>query len=277
MDSARIGAVNMRRLSQAAGTARPLPLLAGIHRRLSGPPIRKGEIDRTAVWKLAGLALAAAYLVFIVQFLDRRLLAALHDGHWTTTWLAATSDLGKFHWYMLPALGVFLATAVADWRCYGRRGRALLTLLCAQSAFALAVLVLTFCGCNLLKLAVGRARPLLLETYGAAYFSPLSPGYAFASFPSGHATALGTVAGILTIWAPSRRWLILGIFLTLAFSRVAAGAHYPSDVAAGFCFGLLVTFAAARWAAARRLGFRPIPGRLLPGVRFGAALAALCR
>ena len=72
----------------------------------------------------------------------------------------------------------------------------------------------------------------------------LADGFAF---PSGHITAGVAVLGMLAIIAivrlgawRSRAWVLAPVALILtvsAFSRVASGAHWPSDVLAGFLLG----------------------------------------
>lgn len=219
--------------------------------------------------------LAAAYATYLVHFFDSAAITWMRgDGAWLAAWLGAPTSLGKFHWYMMPALGIGLAVAVTDWEARSRRGKAFLTLCLSQALFSLTALILSFTASNLVKIAVGRARPLLLEQHGAAHFSPLTAGYAFASFPSGHATACGTVAAILAIWFPARAVPFGCIFLVLAASRVAAKAHYPSDVIAGFALGFIGTLYLGRWLGSRHLGFRLPKHRLLPLPRFAGALRA---
>jgi len=276
MDSAGARAVNRRRLSQNAARM-PMPIWQGAAFR---HPVRVHTHygDAAWNWRLTAWALLAAYITFATQFFDAAIIAAVKAGDLRgLAWLGRLSDLGKFHWYLLIAAGAGLATYVADWQAYGRRGRSVLCLIRGQALFAFASLVLTFCCCNALKILIGRARPKFLEDLGPGYFSPMSVGYSFASFPSGHATALGSVAGILLIWMPSRAILILAVFASVAFSRVVVRAHYPADVVAGFCLGLLMTIYLARWMAVRRLAFRNVAKRLLPQVRCAAALLAAFR
>ena len=90
---------------------------------------------------------------------------------------------------------------------------------------------------NLLKVLFGRARPRLLDQFGAHYFDPLTFGYLNASFPSGHSTTVGAIVGILMIWFPRWSLLIVELGLFFAATRIAAQAHYPSDVVAGFLLG----------------------------------------
>ena len=62
------------------------------------------------------------------------------------------------------------------------------------------------------------------------------------SFPSGHATAAFTIATVLSLryrkWyvvAPAATWA-----LSVGISRIWTGMHYPTDVMAGACLGVLI-------------------------------------
>ncbi|MEJ6781571.1 phosphatase PAP2 family protein [Aminobacter sp. Piv2-1] len=181
-----------------------------------------------------------------------------------TAWLAWLSDVGLSQWYLVPALAIYLAAATADWQNAGYRLKARLTLLFGQAAFMFAAVAISGIAVNLVKIAFGRARPSMFGELGAYHFSPLVVSKYFSSFPSGHATTLGAAAAVLAIWFP-RHWLPITVAgLGFAMLRVVARAHYPSDVAAGFLFGWVVVALMARMLAARRMGFRPREGKILP-------------
>ena len=57
------------------------------------------------------------------------------------------------------------------------------------------------------------------------------------SYPSGHATSAMVYALILAELAPDRRLALLERAREIGWNRVVAGAHYPSDVAAGRVLG----------------------------------------
>lgn len=116
-----------------------------------------------------------------------------------------------------------------------------------------------------LKVIAGRARPMLHDEAGAWSFDVLNTAYERASFPSGHATSVATLAILAMIAWPGRRGEVAVLALALAVTRVPALAHYPSDVAAGLFVGSAVTLAVARMAAARGVaGLRLDDAALFP-------------
>jgi membrane-associated phospholipid phosphatase len=87
------------------------------------------------------------------------------------------------------------------------------------------------------------------------------------SFPSGHAITALLVVGVLLAGGAARpRWpaavAIALAGLAVALSRIAVGAHWPSDALAGIGLGLLAAAAGAqaerRWRTADRPAARPL-------------------
>ncbi|HJF54104.1 MAG TPA: phosphatase PAP2 family protein [Limosilactobacillus coleohominis] len=93
---------------------------------------------------------------------------------------------------------------------------------------------------RVIKLLIQRPRPT----------TNLLMHYSSYSFPSGHSSAAALVLGclILLTWRVVRRnWIkvtittiLVMLVLAIGFSRVYVGAHYPSDVLAGWCLGTSV-------------------------------------
>jgi membrane-associated phospholipid phosphatase len=94
------------------------------------------------------------------------------------------------------------------------------------------------------------------------------------AFPSGHSTAAMAIAIAGVLVAPPRIRPVAAVAgcalaLTVGFSVVSVGSHFPSDVAGGFLLAAtwgLVTALALRWADARRPE-RAVPGRAATVVR----------
>ncbi|MGH6762732.1 MAG: phosphatase PAP2 family protein [Phyllobacterium sp.] len=180
-------------------------------------------------------------------------------------WRALT-DLGLDYPYVVVSAVVALLFGGLDRDAASDRNRVRLKLIYMQAMFVFASFGLSSTATYLGKFFVGRARPKFMQELGADHLVPFSFGHDFASFPSGHATAFGTLAAILSIWFPRWRGAILPLFILLAFSRVAVGAHYPTDVVAGFSIGMLMVIWFARFLARKGIGFRFIDGRIMPAV-----------
>lgn len=137
--------------------------------------------------------------------------------------------------------------------------------------FALTVLIGQLIVINGVKLFWGRPRMRMITVQEDAYFVPwyrwdrslrtllLSQGVPLEelkSFPSGHTAAASCV--LLYALLPlvknkdnskiAERLVILGLgyILIVAISRIIAGAHFVSDVTAGFAFCVLVIYLAYR-------------------------------
>jgi undecaprenyl-diphosphatase len=178
----------------------------------------------------------------------------------------AITDIGLAQWYLIPAIATLLVVILADWTGIGYGGRARLLTMAGHAAFVVAAVALSGLLTNLLKIVVGRARPIRFDQVGAYEIDLWSFGYANASFPSGHATTMGAVTAILCLWFPRFTVPIVLFGAFLSTTRIAAQAHYLSDIVAGFSLGALFVIVAARFLAARRTVFRPVEGRLLPAV-----------
>lgn len=100
---------------------------------------------------------------------------------------------------------------------------------------ALVALVVSHAIVLLVKRFVGRPRP----SDAMAWQSLVDPPACF-SFPSGHATASSAVALVYSAYFPSLAFPLMALALTIGFSRVRLGVHYPGDVLAGQCIALVV-------------------------------------
>lgn len=88
---------------------------------------------------------------------------------------------------------------------------------------------------EVLKKSAGRARPT--QSDNAYDFHGFSMDY--DSFPSGHATTAGALAGCIVRRHPDSWIIVPAVVLagSIGLSRLTLGKHYPSDVAAGMALG----------------------------------------
>jgi len=90
-----------------------------------------------------------------------------------------------------------------------------------------------------LKRLISRPRPYVAHGAIVAGAHPLDR----FSFPSGHTLHAVAFTVVATAHYPMLAWLFVPFTLLVAYSRVALGLHYPSDVAAGAAIGGLLAWA----------------------------------
>lgn len=188
--------------------------------------------------------------------------------------LAAYTDIGKSTFYLVSALAIMTVISLGDWRRRHVSGKARLALVYSQAFYVLASIAFSGILANVVKFFAARARPKFVDILGPYdFFSRWGIGYDFTSFPSGHATTFGALAAILVLWYPRLRPFTFSACLAGAFSRIAAGAHYPSDVIAGFGLGFLFSIFLSRVLARRNTVFRLAGPALLPKLQFQGAFS----
>jgi undecaprenyl-diphosphatase len=142
-----------------------------------------------------------------------------HHGAALTAILRVATHAGS-DWFLVP-----LVIASAGWALLrGRRWIAAILVAHALVAWGVNILI---------KVLVARPRP------GLFHEIVVPPTY---SFPSGHAMVscaiYGALAAVVIQLAPRRRVPVVAatalLVLTIGFSRVYLGVHWPSDVVAGF-------------------------------------------
>ena len=174
---------------------------------------------------LAGFAVVTAIVAAGVTIpFDRPVLDALHGlGQYMEVWrdVSASANLP------LIAIGVGIVVWLI-WRHH-----------VAEAVIVVVLLALITAGSELVKQVVARPRPpgFVNGELGVVY-----------SYPSGHILEATVIYGIIAVlvWRsslPRAVRLILPVLFAailglIAVSRVAVGAHYPSDVLGGFLAGM---------------------------------------
>ncbi|WP_308365280.1 MULTISPECIES: phosphatase PAP2 family protein [unclassified Streptomyces] len=124
--------------------------------------------------------------------------------------------------------------------------------LCGAASLALASATINTVG----KWSVRRPRPLL---EGVPAVRQLVTQPQTTSFPSGHAASAFAFTAGLALESPGWGAAMAPVAVSVAFSRVYTGVHYPSDVMAGAALGVAAGFVVRRLARDAREA-RAVPG-----------------
>ena len=91
---------------------------------------------------------------------------------------------------------------------------------------------------GILKVLIGRSRPIIYEALDATFFVPGTFESVFNSMPSGH-TAVSFAGLVMIGMLLSRiKWATWGLAIIISLSRVYIGAHWVGDVILGAFIGM---------------------------------------
>ncbi|GKT09372.1 phosphatidylglycerophosphatase B [Desulforhabdus sp. TSK] len=110
-----------------------------------------------------------------------------------------------------------------------------------QALFVFSSIAVSGLLADLLKFLFGRYRPKMLFEQGLYGFTLFHGGYAFNSFPSGHANTITAAAVALYFIYPRFRHFYAVVAILVIVSRLVLGSHYLGDVVAGSYLGILTT------------------------------------
>ena len=206
------------------------------------PP--RTRLNHLLTWTGAPI-LICAFLAFFLW--DRPIARWVLDLPLPTRQTAETiTQFGKAEYYLIPLPIIFALCWAFAWHKWA-----------ARVALAFAAVAASGLITNVLKFILGRYRPDALndsDLWGFAFFKT---EYAANSFPSGHATTAGAIAGVLILIWPRAwpAWLLIGA--AIASTRIFTLSHYLSDVLAGFLLGAMT--AAVLRSIWHRKNWWPIP------------------
>lgn len=195
-------------------------------------PHRGGQIAR---W-VAVLVLAPVLIAAIAHY-DIPLFLGLQAR------ITGPSPAAATVWSIITVLGSgagILAAVSPIWRKHPQLGPSMLfaTIVCGGTV-------------QLIKHAAPVPVPRPLGVLGDGMVQVIGSALRAGSFPSGHTAAAFACATVLIatgIVRGTMRWVLVLAALAIALSRVAVGAHWPSDLAAGALIGWLAGLAGCRLA-----------------------------
>lgn len=203
------------------------------------PPMpREDRPGRGARWLRFTLIAAAALL--LAHLLDRAAYTLLYDPHvYDHDWGRMLRSLGFLPVWMIGALALALAGPQEPEAVKAARRRGLLLFL-GPTASGIAG--------ELLKLVIRRERPW--AEHGAYVFRPWSVrplSSAGLSMPSSHSTVAFGAAFVLARLYPRTAFIWIALAVGCSLTRVAARAHFLSDVTLGAIVSFAVVAGLWRW------------------------------
>ena len=207
---------------------------------------------RRSLWLTTGIGFA---IIALMYMLDATEIGWMPPRGTTWLWpVRILTDFGKSAYVLWTLAAVlFVIALLFPWA----RGtaRPVLTGFGVRLLFFFFAVLLPVLAGEVLKDIVGRGRPFVGGQANAFNFSHFAGTEAFASFPSGHATAAFALAFAVTAVWPQLRAVMLVYALLIASSRLVLLAHHPSDVVAGALLGVIGAMLVRYWFAARHLVF----------------------
>jgi membrane-associated phospholipid phosphatase len=184
-------------------------------------------------WIAIAAAVVTALCMFGIMWLDRPLYIFLRgfNGGWTHI-LGCVSSCAA--WIVASmAVGIAGAAVKKIWKkkWAGTIVKPAFYIFCAVLSAGVAA--------GVLKILIGRMRPLFFEALSITGFYPFNLNYAFNSMPSGHATASFAGLVMLGMFFPKIKWATWTLAIIVGLSRIAVGAHFPSDVLLGAFIGMV--------------------------------------
>lgn len=216
---------------------------------------------RYAVPALVGLVL----LLFALSFVDEavsRWAQALPAP--VRAFFAYVTDYGLSDWILVPSLAFLVVCSLLAFLVPRLTPRVALRQMASLFGFIFLGVGLPGLASNLMKRAIGRGRPTVLDQVGTLDFRNLFNDFNYQSFPSGHTTTAFAFAFVVGFMSPRLFPWMFGFAVLIGLSRVVEGVHYPTDVLGGVVVGTLGAYAVRIFFASRDWTFRRTPTGIAP-------------
>lgn len=216
------------------------------------------------------LVLTAVFAVVITALMftfDARAILAMPPRGTASLWpLRILTEFGKASYILWVLFGLMIAALLAAPMLRSKAAAMAIGLGTRIQFLFLSVLTPMLAG-EVIKGVVGRARPFVGGHADPFNYSHFAWTEAYASFPSGHATAAFALAfAVSAVW-PRLRAVMWAYAVVIALTRIALLAHHPSDVVGGALVGITGAMAVRYWFAAHRVLFTIGPdGAISPRV-----------
>lgn len=143
--------------------------------------------------------------------------------------------LGSYSVYFLVLGFILLIFFKKDWRSRLH-----------YSSFTSLAIIVSMGLTKIIQFFFNRPRP-----FAVLNFNPLIGHEATAALPSGHAAFFFALAFSVFLISKKWGWVYLSAAILMGAARVAAGVHWPLDIAAGFLVAAL-SFFVVKWLLALR-------------------------
>ena len=207
--------------------------------------------DNTLKWKwiLIGAVITIALVLWCVFSGDKMLYALVHNPQcnpWTLGtgfWCGAAYIVGKIFsakvWLAASAISVlafFIYKAVTNENDFRF---AFVKIKNSYVFYLFCSVVMAAATTGVLKILIGRSRPILYEALNVMMFAPCTSEWVFNSMPSGHAAISFAGLVMLGMLYPRIKWATWTLAILIGFTRVYIGAHWVGDVVLGAFIGML--------------------------------------
>ena len=176
------------------------------------------------------------FAIFSFVFLDKNIAIYFHENRIFHKFFSIITNIGDSKYSISISLGLFLLSLWAVKLGYENFERVK-----KISLLVLSSVIVSGLSVDVVKIIFARYRPPAFFAHNDFGFNWFEFGYLVNSFPSGHsATAFSIFLSLGLIFRKYLNLFLLFAFL-VAFSRVAIGVHYLSDVTIGSLIGALST------------------------------------